>query len=185
MLPRSSPSRIPRESMRGRVKGRTHEIQRLIGRALRAVVDLKELGERTILVDCDVIEADGGTRTAAVTGAFVALCQACRWMVREGRILRIPIRDQIAGIGVGIVEGTVLCDLTHAEDSIAEVDMSIIMTGGGRFVTLHGDAETAPFGEAELQANLTAARTGLGELFAAQRRVLALDPEQPFDPSQL
>jgi ribonuclease PH len=179
MLPRAVDQRAPR----GRPSGRSTEIQRLIGRSLRTVVDLQGLPEHTITIDCDVIEADGGTRTAAVTGAFVALCQACRWMIEEGRILHSPVRDQVAGIGVGIVDGEILCDLDYAEDSAAQVDMNIFMTGSGRYVGIHGTGETATFDDPQLQALLAVARQGLDELFAQQRKALGLEQAGPFDPA--
>ena len=181
MLPRSVPVRLSRRAN----DGRSSEIQRLIGRTLRAVVDLRGIPEHTILLDCDVIEADGGTRTAAVTGAFVALCQACRWMVRDGRIFKIPIRDQVAGIGVGILGGEALCDLTHEEDAAADVDMNVFMTGGGEFAGIHGDAETSPFAQEQLRTLLTVARGGLKRVFSAQLRALCLDTKAPFDAQQL
>lgn len=181
MLPRSVPVRLPRS----RAGGRESEIQRLIGRSLRAVVDLRGIPEHTITIDCDVIEADGGTRTAAVTGAFIALCQACRWMVGDGRISRIPIRDQVAGVGVGIVSGHVLCDLTYEEDSSAEVDMNVFMTGEGCFVGIHGSAESSPFDAKQLRSLLSAARSGVKSLSVVQRRALGLDPRRAFDPQQL
>ncbi len=181
MLPRSVKVRLPRD----RVAGRGTEIERLIGRCLRSVVDLNGIPEQTVRIDCDVIDADGGTRTAAVTGGFVALALACRWMKREGRIRRIPIRDQVAGLGVGVVGGEVTCDLTHDEDAQAEVDMNIFLTGGGAYVAIHGDAEAAPFGGAALEGMLAAARTGLVPLFRSQRQALGLDPDAPFDAARL
>ncbi len=177
MLPRSVGTR----AQRGRPSGRSMEIQRLVGRCLRTVVDLRGLPLHTITIDCDVIEADGGTRAAAVTGAFVALCEACRWMVREGRILKIPIRQQVAGISAGLVRGRWLCDLDYAEDSSASVDMNLIMTADDRLVGLHVAAETEPLTEASFQELLATAKQGLGELFAAQCGALGLDPLQPFD----
>ncbi len=181
MLPRSVQERVGR----ARLPGRGTEIQRIIGRSLRSVIDLVGIPEHTIKIDCDVIEADGGTRAAAVTGAFVALCQACRWMVWQGRIPRIPIRDQVAAIGVGLVGGQVLCDLTYEEDSAADVDLNVFMTGQGSYVGLQGAAEQAPFNDAELRSMLTVARAGLRRLFATQRRALGLGPADAFDPGRI
>lgn len=181
MLPRSVPHRLSRT----RPSERGAEIQRVIGRSLRSVVDLCGIPEHTITIDCDVIEADGGTRAAAVTGAFIALCQACRWMVQEGRIAWIPILDQVAGIGVGIVRGQALCDLDHEEDAAADVDMNVFMAGDGRFVGIHGTAESAPFNDSQLRSLLTIARGGLRQLFRAQARALGLDPKAPFRGTQL
>jgi ribonuclease PH len=161
------------------------EIQRLIGRSLRAVTDLKGLPLHTITIDCDVIDADGGTRAAAITGAFVALCEACRWMVREGRIRVIPLPGQVAAISAGLVRGRLLCDLDYAEDSEATVDMNMVMTDDGRWVGVHADAETEPVPQATLDALLGLARGGLGRLFAAQREALGLPPDGPFDPRAL
>jgi ribonuclease PH len=181
MLPRSVGSRAPR----GRASGRDMEIQRLIGRSLRAVTDLTGLPLHTITVDCDVIDADGGTRAAAVTGAFVALCEACRWMVRDGRIRRPPLRGQVAALSAGLVRGRLLCDLDYAEDSEAAVDLNAVLTDDGRMVGLHADAETEPVARELVDGLLALAREGALELFAAQRRALGLDPEQPFDPRAL
>ncbi len=169
MLPRSSAQRIPRESSRGKVGGRTHEIQRLIGRSLRAVSDLKVLGERTIWIDCDVIQADGGTRTAAITGAFVALCDACRHAQSAGVLTRFPLQDYLAAVSVGKVSGAVLLDLTYAEDSTAEVDMNLVMTGGGEFVEVQGTAERCPFALKDLNGMLRLGRRGIRELTAIQQ----------------
>jgi ribonuclease PH len=168
MLPRSSASRIPRESIRGRVKGRTHEIQRLIGRALRAVVDLGALGERTILIDCDVIEADGGTRTAAITGACVALVDALRTIGLE----REALMGFVAAVSVGIIDGTVLLDLNYEEDSRADVDMNVVMNDRGQYIEVQGTAEGAVFGEEELARLLSAAKRGIKSLVRSQKRVL-------------
>jgi ribonuclease PH len=181
MLPRSVQTRLPR----GQTAGRSTEIQRIIGRSLRSVINLSGIPEHTIVIDCDIIEADGGTRAAAVTGAFVALCQACRWMVWQGRIPRVPIRDQVAGVGVGIVRGRVLCDLTYEEDSHADVDLNVFMTGQGSFVGLQGTAEGNPFDDTQLRAMLAVARVGLKRLFAAQRRAMGLDPHEDFDASRI
>ncbi len=181
MLPRSVQERLPRNQ----TAGRGTEIQRIIGRSLRAVTDLSGIPEHTITIDCDIIEADGGTRAAAVTGAFVALCQACRWMVWQGRIPRVPIRDQVAGIGVGIVKGQALADLTYEEDSTAEVDMNVFMTGQGAYVGLQGTAEGNAFDDGQLRTMLAVARAGLKRLFAVQRRAMGLDPEGDFDPDRI
>jgi ribonuclease PH len=168
MLPRSSRQRIPRESHTGRPGGRTQEIQRLIGRSLRAVVDLEKLGERTVLLDCDVLEADGGTRAASITGAFVALADAVNSLIDGGAIEGNPVRDTVAAVSVGIVEGKTLLDLNYEEDSIAGVDMNIVMTGSGRIVEIQGTAEGEPFGADDLQELLTLASKGVRELTAIQ-----------------
>lgn len=181
MLPRSVENRLAR----GRPSGRSEEIQRLVGRCLRTVVDLGGLAMQTIMIDCDVIEADGGTRAAAITGGFVALCEACRGMVREGRLRRIPVREQVAAISVGRVGGDWLSDLTHAEDAAASVDVNVVMTAAGRIVGLHADAETEPFAEVELRPMLSLAKRGLRRIFAAQLRALGLDAREPFDPRAL
>src|SRR5690348_2782416 len=151
MLPRSTLTRTPREASRGKQSGRTHEIQRLIGRALRAVVDLKQLGERTITLDCDVIQADGGTRTASITGAFVALGLAMSKLVEAGSLSAAPIRDYVAAVSVGIVEGEILLDLAYEEDSQAEVDMNFVMTGGRKIVEVQATAEKHPFDDGQLK----------------------------------
>jgi len=172
MLPRSSRHRIEREAVRGRLTGRTQEIQRLIGRSLRAVTDLSKLGERSILVDCDVLQADGGTRCAAITGGFVALVEAVRHLRARKALLFNPIRDYVAAASVGIVGGRPLLDLNYAEDSTAAVDMNVVMTGRGRFIELQGTAERTPFARAELSRLLTMATTGIRRLVALQKRVL-------------
>ena len=172
MLPRSSAQRIERESIRGRVGGRTQEIQRLIGRSLRAVVDLARLGERGVLIDCDVIQADGGTRCASITGGFVALVDALRHL-RTRRILStLPVRDFVAATSVGLVKGRPVLDLNYAEDASADVDMNVVMTGRGRFVELQGTAERHPFRTAELTRLVQLAKQGLRHLVALQRRAL-------------
>jgi ribonuclease PH len=176
MLPGSSQIRIPREASRGRVGGRTHEIQRLIGRSLRAVVDLERIGERTIYVDCDVIQADGGTRTASITGAFVALSDTLRALRDNGQIESIPILDSVAAVSVGIVDGIALLDLTYVEDSKAEVDMNVVMTGSGSFVELQGTAESTPFSREELERLVLLASKGTEELTRLQREVLESTP---------
>jgi ribonuclease PH len=172
MLPRSTLTRTPREAARGRQSGRTHEIQRLIGRALRAVVDLKRLGERTITLDCDVIQADGGTRTASITGAFVALGLAMEKLVEAGTLSAAPIRDFVAAVSVGVVEGSVLLDLCYEEDSQAEVDLNFVMTGGRKIVEIQATAEQHPFDEAQLKKMMDLATKGVESLIARQRSVL-------------
>jgi len=172
MLPRSSAQRISRESSRGRVSGRTQEIQRLIGRSLRAVVDLKRLGERTIWIDCDVIQADGGTRTASISGAFVALALALGKAVEQGTLKVFPARDFVAATSVGIVEGDMLLDLNYHEDSRAEVDMNVVKTGAGRFVEIQGTAESEPFVQEQLTELLEAGQKGVSEMVRHQSEVL-------------
>ncbi|MBI1872350.1 MAG: ribonuclease PH [Acidobacteria bacterium] len=172
MLPRSTTTRTTRESSAGRVGGRTHEIQRLIGRSLRAVAKLEALGERTIWVDCDVIQADGGTRTASITGGFVALVLALGRMKEQALVREIPIADLVAAVSVGIVGGTPMLDLAYEEDSKAEVDMNVVKTGGGRYIEVQGTAEGPPFGRDALEALLELADRGLSELFARQREVI-------------
>jgi ribonuclease PH len=173
MLPRATTQRTQRETGRGGPGGRTHEIQRLIGRSLRAVTNLALLGERTITLDCDVLQADGGTRTAAITGAYVALALACRRLVREGRVARSPVMKEVAAVSVGLVGSTALLDLKYDEDSRAEVDMNVVCTGDGRFVEVQGTAEGAAFTREEMDALLALATGGLETLFAAQRAALA------------
>ncbi|MDP9262987.1 MAG: ribonuclease PH [Acidobacteriota bacterium] len=173
MLPRSTLTRTPRESSRGRVGGRTHEIQRLIGRSLRAITDLARLGERTLWIDCDVLQADGGTRTAAITGAFVALGLAMQKLVDAGTLSAAPIRDYVAATSVGVVDGEVLLDLTYEEDSRAEVDLNFVMTGGKRFVELQATAEQRPFDDAQLKKMMDLARKGIESLVAKQQAVLS------------
>lgn len=172
MLPRSAQSRIQRESSAGRIKGRTHEIQRLIGRSLRAVVELKTLGERTILMDCDVIQADGGTRTASITGSFIALVDALRKLKKAGIIDRVPVKDFVAATSVGILEGTPVLDLTYDEDSRAEVDMNVVMTGSGEFIEVQGTAEKAPFTQEVMEQLLSLARKGIGGLIEIQKGII-------------
>jgi ribonuclease PH len=176
MLPRSTLTRTPREATRGRQSGRTHEIQRLIGRALRAVVDLKQLGERTITLDCDVIQADGGTRTASISGAFVALGLAMEKLVEAGTLSAAPIRDFVAAISVGVVEGSVLLDLSYEEDSQAEVDLNFVMTSGRKIVEVQATAEQHPFDEAQLKKMMDFAAKGIESLIAKQRGVLPRMP---------
>jgi ribonuclease PH len=171
MLPRATTTRTPREA--GRTGGRTHEIQRLVGRSLRSVVELAKLGERTITVDCDVIQADGGTRTAAITGGFLALADCLHGLQAGGRLLQEPLRDRVAATSVGLVAGTALLDLDYSEDSTAEVDMNVVMTGNGRFVEVQGTAEQTPFDVAQLESLLALARRGIERLVELQRRLLA------------
>ena len=172
MLPGSTPERSSRESSRGRVAGRTQEIQRLIGRALRAVTNLGSLGERTIWIDCDVLQADGGTRTASITGAFVALMDACNRLVADKKIEAVPIEEFVAATSVGIVNGTPVLDLCYTEDSNAAVDMNIVMTQKGKFVEVQGTAEHAPFSQDEMSAMVSLASKGITELIALQQRAL-------------
>src|SRR5436190_171933 len=172
MLPRSTLTRTPRESSRGRVSGRTHEIQRLIGRSLRAVADLDRLGERTIWIDCDVIQADGGTRTASITGAFVALGLALEKMVEAGTLTSAPLRDYVAAVSVGIVDGEVLLDLAYEEDSRADVDMNFVMTAGHKLVEVQATAEHQVFDEAQLARMQALAKQGVQQLIAKQQAAL-------------
>jgi ribonuclease PH len=173
MLPRSTKTRTPREGASGRPSGRTFEIQRLVGRCLRTVTDLAALGERTIWIDCDVIQADGGTRTAAITGSFIALADALHTLRQNGRILSLPLKDFVAATSVGIVEGVPALDLCYVEDSIAEVDMNVAMTGSGKFIEVQGTAEEVPFDRAQLDALLKLAEAGVRELVGLQRRLVA------------
>ena len=173
MLPRATHTRSVRESSRGKVGGRTHEIQRLIGRSLRAVTDLALLGERSILIDCDVIQADGGTRTASITGAYVALVDAIRWLVNRGLLSASPVREAVAAVSVGIVGGEPYLDLDYEEDSSAEVDMNYVMTSSNRFVEVQGTAEGQPFTVAEMDAMRSLAMIGIRRLFDIQAEALA------------
>ena len=172
MLPRSTNTRTEREAARGRQTGRTQEIQRLIGRSLRAVIDLSMLGERTIQIDCDVIQADGGTRTAGITGAFVALHDALATLQQRGLITHDPVRDFVAAVSVGIVEGVPVLDLDYAEDSTCDTDMNVVMTGAGGFVEVQGTAEGAPFSQAQMDALMQLAQRGIRELIAKQKKAL-------------
>jgi ribonuclease PH len=172
MLPASTQKRSSRESTNGKVGGRTHEIQRLIGRSLRAVTDLKGFGERTITLDCDVIQADGGTRTAAITGAFIALVDLFHRLKTRGIVDRIPVADFVSAVSVGIVEGQPLLDLDYSEDSHADVDMNVVMTGGGLFIEVQGTAEAAPFDRNRLDALTELASKGIRELTEKQREIL-------------
>ena len=170
MLPRSTHTRSEREAARGKQSGRTQEIQRLIGRSLRCVFDLRLLGERTIHLDCDVLQADGGTRTAAITGAFVAAQDAVSQLMAQGKLSVSPIRDQVAAISVGMVQGTALLDLEYTEDSACDTDMNVVMTGSGHFVEVQGTAEGAAFSRQQLDALLELAAKGIGELIALQKQ---------------
>jgi ribonuclease PH len=174
MLPRSTLTRTPREVTKGRPSGRTHEIQRLIGRSLRAVVDLDRLGERTIWIDCDVIQADGGTRTASITGAFVALGLALEKLVEAGTLTAVPFRDYVAAVSVGIVDGQILLDLSYEEDSRADVDMNFVMTAGYKFVEVQATAEHQVFDEHQLGKMIGLARMGVQQLIAKQQAILGM-----------
>ena len=173
MLPRATQTRTSREIGRGGPSGRTHEIQRLIGRSLRAVADMKVLGERTIAIDCDVLQADGGTRTAAITGAYVALALASQQLLKAGKIQRSVVTDQVAAISVGIVGNTPLLDLKYDEDSRAEVDMNVVCTGDGRFIELQGTAEREPFTRAQMDELVALGTRGIEALIAIQKNVIA------------
>ena len=173
MLPRSTHTRSPREATKGKVGGRTHEIQRLIGRSLRSVMDLTILGERTIQMDCDVIQADGGTRTASITGAYVALVDAVQGLLKRGVISTIPICEAVAAVSVGIVKGDILLDLDYEEDSSAEVDMNIVMTSTGRFIEVQGTAEAEPFSRSQMDGMIDVASAGIDRLIALQAEALS------------
>ena len=172
MLPRSTHTRTTRDSTKGRASGRSYEIQRLIGRSLRSVTDLRGFGERSVWIDCDVIQADGGTRAASITGAYVALVDAFRKMVKDGVIEKVPIKDSVAAISVGKVDGTVLLDLNYEEDSKAEVDMKEVMTGQGKFVEIQGTAEEEAFTKKEMDGLTRLAQKGIGELTKIQKKSL-------------
>lgn len=172
MLPRATSTRTMREASRGKIGGRTHEIQRLIGRSMRSVVDLEALGEMTIWIDCDVIQADGGTRTASITGAFVALKDAVAYAIRNGMIKKDPVKDYVAAVSVGIVKGEPMLDLSYEEDSNAEVDMNVVMTGTGKFIEIQGTAETEPFDNKQFQKMLHLANSGIAEILALQKKAL-------------
>ena len=174
MLPRSTNTRTDREAARGKQSGRTQEIQRLIGRSLRAVTDMEKLGERTVQIDCDVIQADGGTRTAGITGAFVALHDAISVLMRRGLVAESPLRDFVAAVSVGIVEGAPVLDLDYAEDSACDTDMNVVMTGSGGFVEVQGTAEGAPFSQAQMDALMVLAQRGIRELIAKQKEALGI-----------
>ena len=172
MLPRATNTRMRREAAEGKQSGRTQEIQRLIGRSLRAVVDLAALGERTLKIDCDVLQADGGTRCASITGACVAVADAIGWCKDKGLITGEPLRDHVAAVSVGVVDGAVVLDLDYAEDSSCDTDMNVVMTGAGGFVELQGTAEGAPFTRAEMDALVALAQDGIARLVAAQKAAL-------------
>ncbi len=173
MLPRSTHERTLREGYRGSTAGRTYEIQRLIGRSLRAVVDLSALGERTIWIDCDVLQADGGTRCGSITGGFVALVDCLNFLKKKGLISKLPLRDFVAAVSVGILEGEPMLDLTYEEDSKADVDMNVVMTGEGKFIEIQGTAEGEPFTAEEMERLLLLAKKGIEELVEIQKTVLA------------
>ncbi|HEX6326844.1 MAG TPA: ribonuclease PH [Jiangellaceae bacterium] len=174
MLPRSTNTRSDRESVKGRIGGRTHEISRLVGRSLRGVIDTSALGENTVVVDCDVLQADGGTRTAAITGAYVALVDAVGWMIKRGLLTSTSLlRDSVSAVSVGVIDGEPRLDLCYEEDVRAETDMNVVMTGGGAFIEVQGTAEGAPFDRKELDALLGLAEAGCAELTALQQAALA------------
>jgi ribonuclease PH len=184
MLPRATTTRSPREASKGAPSGRTHEIQRLIGRSLRAVVDMKALGERTLWADCDVIQADGGTRCASITGAFIAVVEALRKLRRSGALPEVPVTDYVAAVSVGKVGEAILLDLNYEEDSNAHVDMNIVKTGRGRFVEVQGTAEGQPFTEDEMRELMEAADKGIKELVVLQKKALSdFVPKEPSDRS--
>ena len=174
MLPRATAKRTPREVTKGRQSGRTHEIQRLIGRSMRAVVDTAKLGERTVMIDCDVLQADGGTRTASITGAFVALALALRQLVSYGVLKTMPLRDMVAATSVGMVGGVPMLDLCYDEDSQADVDMNVVMTGAGKFVEVQATAEHVPFDDTQMGALIDLARAGIAQLIEIQKRVTGI-----------
>jgi ribonuclease PH len=174
MLPRATSRRTPREVAKGRQSGRTHEIQRLIGRSMRAVVDMAALGERTVILDCDVLQADGGTRTASITGAFVALATGLQQLVRYGALKTLPLRSYVAATSVGILRGEALLDLAYDEDSQADVDMNVVMTSQDEFIEVQATAEHVPFGDEKMAAMLGLARAGIAQLIELQRTVVKL-----------
>ena len=176
MLPRSCRQRVPREAARGKINGRTHEVQRLIGRSLRTVVELEKLGERTIWIDCDVLQADGGTRTAAITGAFLALAECLEKLRKQGLFEKTPLKDYLAATSVGICNGRALLDLVYDEDSKAEVDMNVVMTAKGGFVEIQGTAEKTPFSKQQMKKLLNLAGEGIRAIFAIQKKVLGKRP---------
>jgi len=173
MLPRSTQTRTPRETGRGGPSGRTHEIQRLIGRSLRAVADMKALSERTITIDCDVLQADGGTRTAAITGAYVAFALANQRLLASGKLTRSAVTNQVAAVSVGVVDQTALLDLKYDEDSRAEVDMNVVCTGDGRFIEVQGTAEREPFSRSQMDELITLASEGIATLINAQKAIIS------------
>ena len=172
MIPRSCKTRVPRESSKGKLGGRTHEIQRLVGRSMRAVVDMDKLGERTVWIDCDVIQADGGTRCASITGSFISLVLALAKLKKDGVITEAPVSDYVAAVSVGMLDGKPALDLDYEEDSNADVDMNIIMTGSGKFIEVQGTAEREPFTKNEMEKLLSLARTGVDKLIATQKIAL-------------
>jgi len=174
MLPRATQERVRRDSVRGRIGGRSHEIQRIIGRALRAVIDLEKLGERSVTIDCDVIHADGGTRTASITGAFVALYEASTYLKKNKLVQELPVTDFIAAVSVGIIDGKLILDLDYELDSKAEVDMNVAMTGSGLLVEVQGTAEGKPFSKSKLSEMVKLAEKGITELIGTQKKVLRL-----------
>ena len=180
LLPRSTAVRVPRDSVKGRINGRSQEIQRLIGRSLRAAVDLDALGERCITLDCDVLQADGGTRTASITGAYVALVDALRWLRGSGAFEKLPLRSQVAAVSVGKVDGRLLLDLCYDEDSSAEVDFNVVMNGHGDFVEVQGTGEGGVFSRAEMNGMLDLAASGISELMEAQRTTLDWHDEEAW-----
>ncbi|MBR1896055.1 MAG: ribonuclease PH [Pyramidobacter sp.] len=180
LLPRSTAVRVPRDSVKGRINGRSQEIQRLIGRSLRAAVDLEALGERCITLDCDVLQADGGTRTASITGAYVALVDALRWLRGSGAFEKLPLRSQVAAVSVGKVDGRLLLDLCYDEDSSAEVDFNVVMNGHGDFVEVQGTGEGGVFSRAEMNGMLDLAASGISELMEAQRTTLDWHDEEAW-----
>jgi len=175
MLPRSCSTRMRRESSAGKLSGRTQEIQRLIGRSLRSVVELEKLGERTIWIDCDVVQADGGTRTASITGSFIALMDAISFLKKQNILEGVPVKDYVGAVSVGIVDGKLCLDLDYGEDSKAEVDMNIIMTGSGMLIEVQGTAEKKPFSKKELDKLISLAQEGIRELVNIQRKILKID----------
>ena len=172
MIPRSCKSRVQREASKGKLGGRTMEIQRLIGRSMRTVVDMKSIGERTIWMDCDVIQADGGTRCASITGSFISLVMALDKIRKEGLITKMPVSDFVAAISVGMLKGEPILDLDYDEDSTSEVDMNIIMTGSGKFIEIQGTAEREPFSKQEMDKLLVLAKKGVEELISAEKKIL-------------
>lgn len=178
MLPSATQTRKPRERSTGKMDGRSVEIQRLIGRTLRSAVDLEKLGERTLWVDCDVLQADGGTRTAAITGAFIAMMEALNKLVGKGSLKQVPVKTQVAAVSVGIVAGEALLDLCYVEDSTAEVDMNVVMTSHGEIIEIQGTGEQRPFTKEEFAKMMELAELGIGQLVALQQRELALNPKE-------
>ncbi len=172
MLPRSTAERTPRDSVKGRINGRSHEIQRLIGRSLRAVVNMEALGERQIVLDCDVLQADGGTRTASINGAYVALADALRKLKEQGKLSINPLREAVAAVSVGLVDASPRLDLCYEEDSKADVDLNVVMTASGKFVEIQGTAEREPFSRAQLDQLLELSKNGIGQVLTAQKKAL-------------